>query len=609
MSYYGIERLSKLEELNANPAWVNKDLYRLMFRPELYVIAYERIKSSPGNMTPGTDKKTIDGFSMSKIEAIIETMRDESFQFDRAKRIYIPKANGKLRPLGIPTAKDKIVQEVIRLILESIYDGKSSTFSKCSHGFRPGKGTHSCLKEIRDWHSTNWLIEGDIKACFDEIDHHELINVLAKRIADSRFLDLIRKALKAGYMEGKTPVNSISGSPQGSIVSPMLANVYLHELDIFVESLRTKYEKGERKRVNPKYTAIKKEQLRIAKGIKQATLEQRRALGVNLRKLPSLMHDDPEFIRIKYVRYADDWIIGLDGPLKLAEQLKEEIKNFLMEKLKLTLSVEKTHIRNARTEAAFFLGTLIKIGRGGEPLHKLIKWKDGTEFRKRVTGHETHMEAPIQRLINALSEKGFCDKLGTPKAKTSWIMLEHAQIVLQYNSVLWGLLNYYSFVDNYRSLKLIQHILQQSAFHTLGRKLQVQKTVLYKKYSPSLRITWKNAKGETKTSQLKLETKWTTSRRRFMEGQGPKDRLDTFARFRTRSKLNADCCICGESEGVEMHHLRHIRKDKPKGFSGVMSAINRKQIPVCTQCHGRIHRGEYDGLNLSDFAHPEIARA
>jgi group II intron reverse transcriptase/maturase len=575
MSNDVLERLAKLAELNADPSWINEDIYRLMYRADLYVIAYERIKSSPGNLTAGVDGTTIDGFSVQKIETIISAMRDESYKFDRARRIYIPKANGKQRPLGIPTAKDKIVQEVIRLILENIYDGESPTFKSCSHGFRSGKGTHSCLKEIRNWHNIGWFIEGDIKACFDEVDHSELVKILSKRIADRRFLNLIQKALSAGYMEAYVPVNSLSGTPQGSIVSPILANVYLHELDVFVDSLRAKYEKGERKRVNPAYTAIVKERGRIAAGKKAATLVERRALELKLRQTPSKLHDDPDYIRIKYVRYADDWIIGLDGPKELAVSLREEVKTFLASELKLQLSVEKTHIRHARTEKAFFLGTYLGIGKpGAEQRQQLIKWPDGREFKRRTTGWTTQMEAPIQKLISVMAARGFCDKVGNPKAKTAWTILSLDQIVRQYNAVLGGLLNYYSFVDN---------------------------------YGPALTVHIKTKDGEDKPIRLKLESSWENRPMRFLNGLGRGDRLATYAKMRTRSKLDENCCVCGSPTDVEMHHLRHVRKGKSRGFAKIMSNINRKQIPVCKLCHAKIHAGEYDGMNLGDFTEPDIA--
>lgn len=608
MDNKGLTRLSKLRELNANPEWQNVDLYRLMFQSDLYILAYERIKSSPGNMTAGVDGSTIDGFSMTTIENIIRSMRDQSFVFTRARRKYIPKANGKLRPLGIPSPKDKVVQEVIRLILESIYDGDTPSFKDTSHGFRSGRGTHSCLKVIRGWHSVSWFIEGDIKSCFDLIDHGKLMEILRKRIKDERFIDLIWKALRAGYMEGYTPMDSLSGTPQGSIVSPILANIFLHELDCFVESLIAKHDKGERKRANPAYTAIVKERRRIKSGRKLATPETLRQLEQQMRKIPSLMHDDPNFVRVKYARYADDWIIGLDGSKALAEELKKEIKDFLADTLKLTLSDEKTHIRNARNEEAFFLGTTLRIGvKGAEPKHTRVKTATGKEFVKRTTGHTTRMEAPIQKLIGRLAERGFCSKDGTPLCKRGWIYLDLDQIVKQYNSVLEGVRNYYSFADNYIVLKHIQHILQQSALHTFCRKLQVRKPTVYKRFGPNLAIPVRDKEGKVvKTVSLKLSNDWKPNRMRFQEGE-TMDKAHTHFTLRTRSKLEEDCCICGETEGIEMHHLRHVRKGKSTGFARVMSSLNRKQVPVCGKCHQRIHDGVYDSIKLANFARPDVA--
>lgn len=608
MDNKGLARLSKLRELNANPEWQNADLYRLMFQSDLYILAYERIKSSPGNMTAGVDGSTIDGFSMKTIENIIRSMRDQSFVFTRARRKYIPKANGKLRPLGIPSPKDKVVQEVIRLILESIYDGDTPSFKDTSHGFRSGRGTHSCLKVIRGWHSVSWFIEGDIKSCFDLIDHGKLMEVLRKRIKDERFIDLIWKALRAGYMEGYTPMDSLSGTPQGSIVSPILANIFLHELDCFVDSLKAKHDKGERKRANPAYTAIVKERRRIKSGKKVATPETLRQLEQQMRKTPSLMHDDPNYVRVKYARYADDWIIGLDGSKALAEELKRDIKNFLAGTLKLTLSEEKTHIRNARSEEAFFLGTVLRIGiKGAEPKHKRVKTASGKEFVKRTTGHTTRMEAPIQKLIARLAERGFCSRDGTPLCKRGWIYLDLDQIVKQYNSVLEGLRNYYSFVDNYNALKYIQHILQQSALHTFCRKLQVRKPTVYKRFGVNLAIPVRDKEGKvSKIISLKLSSDWKPNKMRFQEGEAL-DKASAHFTLRTRSKLEEDCCICGETEGIEMHHLRHVRKGKSTGFARVMSSLNRKQIPVCGQCHQRIHDGVYDSIKLANFARPDVA--
>jgi len=198
-----LERLECLRKLNSNRAWVNNDLYRFLYKEDLYIVAYERIKSKPGNMTAGTDKETLDGFSLETIREIIQEMRTEQFQFKPVRMTFIPKANGKMRKLGIPCVRDKVVQEVMRMLLEAIYDSPSAPyFSSSSHGFRPNRSCHTALQDIRGkWVAVNWFIEGDIRACFDELDFHILVRILQKKIQDQRFLNLIWKLLNAGYMD------------------------------------------------------------------------------------------------------------------------------------------------------------------------------------------------------------------------------------------------------------------------------------------------------------------------------------------------------------------------------------------------------------------------
>ena len=249
MSQKTIARLERLQQLNSKKEWINYDLYRLMYREDLYIIAYERIKSKPGNMTPGTDEETLNGFSRAEILEIIEEMKTERFRFRPVRQQFIPKPNGKMRKLGIPCVRDKIVQEVIRLILEAIYDSPQSPyFEDASHGFRPHRSCHTALREIRThWTAVNWYIEGDIRACFDELDHRVLVQILRKKIQDERFLNLIRKLLKAGYMDlHGIKRESLIRSPQGGIISPILANVYLHELDAYVMKLQKRHEKGDK---------------------------------------------------------------------------------------------------------------------------------------------------------------------------------------------------------------------------------------------------------------------------------------------------------------------------------------------------------------------------
>src|SRR2546428_112719 len=266
MSQKTIARLERLQQLNSNRAWTNHDLYRLMYREDLYIIAYERIKSKPGNMTPGTDAETLDGFSLASIRQIIQEMKTEQFRFRPVRQQFIPKPNGKMRKLGIPCVRDKVVQEVMHLILEAIYDSPNAPyFQETSHGFRPQRSCHTALREVRThWTGVNWYIEGDIRACFDELDHQVLVHILRKKIQDERFLNLIRKLLKAGYMDlHGSKKESLIGSPQGGIISPILANVYLHELDEYIEEVRKTHEKGVRKRDNPEYVRLIREKNRL----------------------------------------------------------------------------------------------------------------------------------------------------------------------------------------------------------------------------------------------------------------------------------------------------------------------------------------------------------
>jgi group II intron reverse transcriptase/maturase len=252
-------------------------------------------------MTAGTDEETLDGFSLGTIREIIHEMRTEQFQFKPVRTTFIPKANGKMRKLGIPCVRDKVVQEVMHMILEAIYDSPhGSYFSDASHGFRPNRSCHTALREIRGkWTGVNWLVEGDIRACFDEIDHATLVAILKKKIQDQRFLNLIWKLLNAGYMDlHGNKKDSLIGSPQGSIVSPILANVYLHELDEFVAGIQAKREQGRRKRHNLTYHRLSHKKARlVAKG--ETNTKEFKDTIKQMRRLPTLQVDDPDFIRIK----------------------------------------------------------------------------------------------------------------------------------------------------------------------------------------------------------------------------------------------------------------------------------------------------------------------
>ncbi len=605
-----LQRLERLRQLNTDREWVNCNLYRLMYKEDLYIIAYERIKSAPGNLTPGSDKRTIDGFSLNTIHEIIQEMRTEQFQFKPVRTIYIPKSNGKKRKLGIPSTRDKIVQEVIRTILECIYDSpKGPYFHETSHGFRPNHSCHTALREIRGkWPALNWFLEGDIQSCFDAIDHGILVNLLRKKIRDERFLNLIWKLLRAGYLDlREARHDSLAGTPQGGLASPILANVYLHELDEKVEEMRQRIERGgQRKKKNPLHRKLTERKLRLVK--KGATrTKEFRELVRQIRSIPAVQVNDPNFIRLKYLRYADDWIIGICGPQAMAEQVKEEVKIFLSQHLKLTLSAEKTKITHARKEQAHFLGTRLTIGREG--IQRVVTTYNGSArpIKRRSTGSEIVMTAPKEELIQKLHAKGFCTAKGQPTTKLSWIYLDADQIIVLYNGINRGIQNYYRFADNFGFFARIQYILKFSLAHTLAAKYKCSVRQVFKRFgkTPTIIVKAKDGKRD-RCIAFYNNTDWKKQRNGFQIGHATVDLLQWSISLRSRSKLGMPCCICRSSEQVEMHHVRHIRKTgakKPIGINAILQMMNRKQIPVCTTCHQKIHRGDYDGIRLSDLAY------
>ena len=317
-------------------------LYRLLFNENLFAEAYQRLSRNPGNCTKGTDGQTIDGTSIKRIRDLIEQLKDESYRPCPARRIYIPKKNGKLRPLGIPSFKDKLVQEVVRMILEAIYEGH---FEDCSHGFRPHRGCHTAMASLQKGGSgTRWFIEGDIKGFFDNINHDVLISILSERIHDERFLRLIRKFLKAGYLEQWEYKNSYIGTPQGGIISPILANVYLDKLDKFMLRYIETFNKGKARQRNPEYKRVASRKDKRVKKLKNEQDEQKKgvlrseiaSLHREMQQLPATLDMDENFKRMKYVRYADDFLICVIGSKADCQKAKEDIKNFLADRLAQT---------------------------------------------------------------------------------------------------------------------------------------------------------------------------------------------------------------------------------------------------------------------------------
>jgi group II intron reverse transcriptase/maturase len=423
-------------------------LYRQMFNKDLYLLAYGNIYSNQGAMTPGGSEETADGMSEDKIDQIIEAMRHERYRFSPARRVYIPKKNGKLRPLGLPSWSDKLVGEVVRLLLEAIYEPR---FSDRSHGFRKRRGCHTALREIREtWTGTTWFIEGDISDCFGSFDHEILLGILAEKIHDQRFLRLIRHMLKAGYLEDWDHHDTLSGVPQGGVVSPILSNIYLDKLDEFVErELIPRYTRGALRAANPAYRQV---DALLRRARRRGDRAETRRLAGQMRTLPSTDPMDPGYRRLRYVRYADDHLLGFTGPKAEAEQIKAHLTTFLRDTLKLELSQEKTLITHARTGTARFLGYNVTV--------------QHANHRRSING-AVGLRVPPDVI------KAKCApyrKLGKPEVRSRLVNEDDHAIVETYGAEYRGLVNYYLLAGDVSRLNRVHWVMETSLLKTLACK-------------------------------------------------------------------------------------------------------------------------------------------
>jgi len=334
------------------------ELYRQLFNPALFLMAWGRIYANKGAMTPGVNAETADGMSLAKIGRIIDALRHERYRFQPVKRVHIPKKNGGTRPLGLPSWSNKLVGEVVRILLEASCEPR---FSGSSHGFRPGRGCHTALAEAEaTWKGTTWFIEGDIRDCFGSLDHEVLLSILAEHIRDNRFLRLIRGMLRAGYLQDWRWNATLSGAPQGGVVSPVLSNIYLDRMDKFAETvLIPEYTRGTGRKANP---ARKKMANAMTAARNRGDRAAIRDLRIRSRGMPARDPRDPGYRRLRYIRYADDHLLGFTGPKAEAEQIKQRLAVFLREELRLDLSADKTLITHARTQKARFPGYDIIAG-------------------------------------------------------------------------------------------------------------------------------------------------------------------------------------------------------------------------------------------------------
>ena len=564
-------------------------LYRQMFNPQLYLMAYGKLYANKGAMTPGVTGETVDGMSLAKIGAIIGALRAERYRWQPVKRIYIPKKNGKQRPLGLPTWSDKLVAEVARLLLEAYYEPQ---FSGRSHGFRPRRGCHTALSEVVEtWKGTHWFIEGDISDCFGSLDHQVMLAILAEKIHDGRFLRLISHMLKAGYLEDWRWHATLSGSPQGGIASPVLSNVYLDRLDQWIEQrLLPEHNLGRRRRPNPAYQVL---EYAIQRARRHKDTAEARRLILRRRQLPSQDPADPAYRRLRYVRYADDWLLGFAGPRREAEDIKSKIAAFLREELRLELSQSKTLITHATSQAARFLGYEIRAQ------HSDVKI---TRNRRAVNGAiGLFVPRTVIRQRCALYMRA-----GRPAQRGALLHDDDFTIVAKYQAEYAGLVQYYLLAQDVFRLGRLHWVMETSLLKTLAGKHRSTVNAMARKY----RATIDTPAGPRKCLQVVIE-----------RDRGRKPLVARFGGIplkRTRTAVLTDqrpvmasarrnelilrlmagrCEICQDTVNLEVHHVRKLadltrpgRPGKP-AWMHLMAMRRRKTLITCSRCHHDIHAG------------------
>lgn len=611
----------------------------------IWIAAYMKIANKKESLTPGADAedKTLDKKTLNKLENLKQEVLEGKYQWEGSKRVLIKKSGiNKKRSLSFPAASDKIVQEVLRIILEPLFE---LTFSEKSHGFRRERNCHTSLKMIdRDFKPVKWVIEGNINKYFEDIDHKTLIKKLKSKIKDKLIINLIKSGLKNNIIFNKTEsiLSSDIEIPQGGILSPLLSNIYYHEFDEFMDKFISNFDKGTTPKHNPIYDKLRRNKIKP-------------------KNMISYQHLDKEYRRLRYVRYADYFIIGVRASHKETVEIKNKIKEFLFNNLKIKLNEDKTKIIHIN-KSIKFLGH--RIWR--KSIYAWTKYytKKGIVYRK--TKHTVYaLDGNSEKIIKRLKEKGIIEikyrvdnknkivKVIRGIAYDSFLPYQQSEIINKYNSILIGLSEWWKYAGNRRRLlNYIGYLLKYSAAKTLAKKYNMSLKKIFtiantdlskpiKSYK-SFGITdekiakWqKSLNSETSTEikinpilfdkystipgpePIKFGKNWKPSYVKILEKNINKKNIKDFQIFekiqpnkeifsflnvltrglpRNIKLLNAKCNICNSNKNVEIHHIKRVADIKGNTeLEKRIKAFNSKQIPLCRKCHFSVH--EYNWRN------------
>ena len=544
-------------------------LTSLLQNPNFLIASYLKIKSNKEAIISGSNNKTLDGIKLEWFEKTAASIVNGSYNFELTRLKFVSKSNGYKSPLSILDFKDKIIQEAMRQLLELIYE---KIFINTSHGFRPTKSCHTALNQVKMIMGySSWFIEGDTSKYFKTVNHTYLVSKIAKVIKDQTFIDLIYKVLKVGYgFPKRNVVHTNAGFPQDSIISPILANIYLHDFDLKILKMAECFSKEVCQESNPECIKL----------IRNKKLDKKYFSYLS-------MSNDIPFKRMKYVRHANNFLVGVIGSKADCEGLQSRIEDILKKEFFFELNFEKTIITNAKQECVFFLGHNIYVP---EPTKDQHLSRKGNKLVK--TANRPLLDAPIDKIVLKLSSVGYCKINGTPTKFAKLSQEPLTKIIYKYKALQNGLLSYYSMANNYGRLSARIHwILKYSCALTIASKMKLGTLrKVFKHYGANLEI--KNEKGNTiqcfpKISYHRPKDPIQT---KILDPIAYIEKSSTYFKRSVATFVRA-CKLCGKLNTVEIYHVNKLKDNHPENwlFSRMLK-IDKKQISICRNCHALIHK-------------------